>query len=98
MPSKYYLWSTHKDHCFFSGGLSWGALLGRVIEPEECGLSPDPENERVATIPTLQDAQTVMEATKILTIGMEELKKVCNGRFFGIGKVKKSTFYFLSYV
>lgn len=64
------------------GGLSWGALLGRVNEPEECGLLPDSENERVATIPTLQDAETVMEATKILTIGMEELKKVFTTEFY----------------
>ncbi|KAG7176491.1 Transmembrane protein 161B-like [Homarus americanus] len=64
------------------GGLSWGALLGRAIEPEECGLTPDSEGEAATTIPTLQDAQTVMEATKILTLGMEELKKVFTTEFY----------------
>ncbi|XP_045623858.1 transmembrane protein 161B [Procambarus clarkii] len=64
------------------GGLSWGALIGRVVEPEECGLAPDSENEDATTIPTLQNVQTVMEATKILTLGMEELKKVFTTEFY----------------
>lgn len=61
----------------YVGGLRWGALLSRTIAAEKCGLESEVEGEEMATIPTLQDAQSVMEATKILSLGMEELKKVC---------------------
>lgn len=75
--------------CFFVslmfktlGGLRWGALLSRTIAAEKCGLESEVEGEEMATIPTLQDAQSVMEATKILSLGMEELKKVFTTEFY----------------
>lgn len=61
----------------YVGGLRWEALLGKAVAAGKCGLESEVEGEEMATIPTLQDAQSVMEATKILSLGMEELKKVC---------------------
>lgn len=59
------------------GGLSWAALLGvGESSPGECGLTPPEGSTESAPLPALQDAETVMEATRILTLGMEEVKKV----------------------
>ncbi|KAK7016718.1 hypothetical protein SK128_013254 [Halocaridina rubra] len=63
------------------GGLSWGAFIGRVVEEGECGLSPE-GGEPMATIPTLQEAESVLEATKIVSLGMDELKKVFTTEFY----------------
>ncbi|XP_037774072.1 transmembrane protein 161B-like, partial [Penaeus monodon] len=75
--------------CFFVslmfktlGGLRWEALLGKAVAAGKCGLESEVEGEEMATIPTLQDAQSVMEATKILSLGMEELKKVFTTEFY----------------
>ncbi|XP_066984609.1 transmembrane protein 161B isoform X2 [Macrobrachium rosenbergii] len=64
------------------GGLSWGALIGRVTEEGECGLTPDEGEETIATIPTFQEAESVIEATKIVSLGMDELKKVFSTEFY----------------
>lgn len=56
--------------------MSWAALLGGgQSDPGECGLTPEGGTDS-APLPTLKDAETVMEATRILTLGLEELKKV----------------------
>ncbi|KAG0710168.1 Transmembrane protein 161B [Chionoecetes opilio] len=74
--------------CFFLslmfktlGGLSWTALLGNVSGPGECDVLPEGSMESAA-LPALQDAETVMEATHILTLGMEEVKKVFTTEFY----------------
>ncbi|KAK4299596.1 hypothetical protein Pmani_028137 [Petrolisthes manimaculis] len=61
------------------GGLSWSALLGMTREPGECGLTPPSPQ---TTIPAIQDADSITEATKILALGMDELKKVFTTEFY----------------
>lgn len=69
------------------GGSRWGALLGGGVNEGECGLNPEDcqdvlAEESPAQIPTITEAESVEEATKILSLGLDQLKKVFTTEFY----------------